>query len=36
MELTFKETPVFTRQIASLLTDDEYKELQIHLIENPA
>jgi len=27
MELTFKETPIFTKLITDLLTDDEYKEL---------
>ena len=36
MDITFKETPIFTKQIRELLTDDEYKELQILLIENPA
>ena len=36
MDVVFKETPVFTKQVKNLLTDDEYKELQIHLIENPA
>lgn len=35
MKLVFKETPVFTKLIKDLLSDDEYKELQIHLIENP-
>lgn len=35
MDIVFKETPVFTRLVTALLTDDEYKELQVHLIENP-
>ena len=30
------ETPVFTRQIADLLTDDEYGTLQSQLAANPA
>lgn len=34
--MIFTETPVFTRQIAKLLPDDEYRELQQELILNPA
>ena len=33
--LEFRETHVFTRDIAILLTDDEYAELQGALIVNP-
>ena len=29
------ETPIFTRQLKSLLTDDEYRELQNELIARP-
>ena len=29
------ETPIFTRQITELLTDDEYGVLQAFLIEHP-
>jgi mRNA-degrading endonuclease RelE of RelBE toxin-antitoxin system len=29
------ETPIFTRQLKSLLTDEEYRELQNELITNP-
>jgi hypothetical protein len=29
------ETTVFTRLIAQLMHDDQYRELQEHLIENP-
>jgi hypothetical protein len=29
------ETPVFTRQVKDLLSDDEYCEFQRHLAENP-
>ncbi|MEH6576271.1 MAG: type II toxin-antitoxin system RelE/ParE family toxin [Amphritea sp.] len=35
MEIVFKETLIFTKQITGLLTDDEYKELQAQLIEEP-
>lgn len=34
--MVFTETPVFTRQIVTLLPDDEYRELQQELIFNPA
>lgn len=30
------ETSVFTRQITSLLSDDEYRRLQVELAANPA
>lgn len=35
MKLVFKETPIFTKLITELLSDDEYKALQLHLVENP-
>jgi mRNA-degrading endonuclease RelE of RelBE toxin-antitoxin system len=31
----FIETTIFTKRIATYLTDDEYRELQIELIGNP-
>jgi hypothetical protein len=33
--MLFSETPTFTKQIATLLPDDAYKELQNALIANP-
>lgn len=33
--MIFIETPVFTRQVQELLTDDEYSEFQQFLIESP-
>lgn len=33
--MEFIETPTFTRLILALLTDDEYRELQNVLIEDP-
>jgi len=30
------ETPVFTRRVLDILSDDEYKDLQIFLAANPA
>jgi hypothetical protein len=33
--IEFIETPVFTRQIKAIATDDELKELQIELIATP-
>jgi hypothetical protein len=33
--MEFIETPTFTRLILELLTDDEYRELQNLLIEDP-
>jgi hypothetical protein len=29
------ETPVFTRRIRDVMTDDEYRELQLALVANP-
>ena len=34
--MIFTETAVFTRQIAKLLTDDDYRQLQQELLYNPA
>jgi hypothetical protein len=34
--MEFIETPTFTRLLASLLTDDEYRALQNVLLEDPA
>ncbi len=34
--LEFIETPVFTRKVQQLLSDDEYAQLQRELIANPA
>lgn len=34
--MQFLETAAFTRRITALLTDDEYRQLQIRLILNPA
>lgn len=33
--MEFIETPTFTRQILELLPDDEYRQLQVVLMENP-
>jgi hypothetical protein len=33
--MIFVETPAFTRRITSLLTDDEYADLQTDLAERP-
>lgn len=33
--MEFIETPTFTRAVLSLLTDEEYKDLQDVLVENP-
>lgn len=33
--MEFIETPVFTRQVLALLDDDEYRELQNVLLDNP-
>ncbi|GEP45686.1 type II toxin-antitoxin system RelE/ParE family toxin [Brevifollis gellanilyticus] len=35
MRLTFKETPVFTRQISDLISDDELSALEWVLMANP-
>lgn len=34
--MEFIETPTFTRMVTSLLTDDEYGDLQNVLVEDPA
>lgn len=33
--MEFIETPVFTRQVLSLMDDDEYRELQNTLLDDP-
>ena len=33
--MLFKETSVFTRRLASILDDDEYRELQVDLVKKP-
>ena len=33
--MQFIETSVFTRQVTKLLTDDEYRQLQIALVSHP-
>ncbi len=33
--MIFKETSIFTRKLASILADDEYRELQNDLVEKP-
>ena len=33
--MEFIETPTFTRQVLELLSDEEYRQLQNSLIENP-
>ncbi len=33
--MQFIETSVFTRQVTSLLTDEEYRQLQIALVSHP-
>lgn len=33
--MEFIETPVFTRQVMSLMDDDEYRELQNIILDNP-
>ena len=33
--MEFIETPVFTKQIVDILTDDEYSSLQAHLVKHP-
>lgn len=33
--IAFIETPIFTRQIKQIATDDKFKELQRELIESP-
>ena len=34
-KMEFIETPTFTRMVTALLADDEYRELQNELVENP-
>ena len=34
--MEFIETPVFTRLVLELLPDDEYRELQFMLADNPS
>ena len=34
-KMEFIETPIFTRMVMALLADDEYRELQTELMENP-
>ena len=29
------ETPIFTRQIQAILSDEEYRLLQVHLVNKP-
>ena len=36
IEMIFKETSIFTKQINKLIPDDAYRELQQELIFNPA
>ena len=33
--MQFIETSIFTRQVTSLLTDDEYSQLQVALVAHP-
>jgi mRNA-degrading endonuclease RelE of RelBE toxin-antitoxin system len=33
--MEFLETPVFTKQALDLFSDDEYRELQAHLVQHP-
>jgi len=33
--MEFIETPIFTKIITELLSEDEYRDFQNHLIENP-
>lgn len=33
--MIFIETPVFTKRIKALISDDEYRRLQVSLTENP-
>ena len=35
MNITFFETPAFTRHLSSYVNDDEYRALQYALMENP-
>lgn len=33
--MKFLETPTFTKQVLDLFSDDEYRELQAHLLRQP-
>jgi len=33
--MVFLETPVFTRRIKELVDDDQYRQLQVRLLEHP-
>jgi PHD/YefM family antitoxin component YafN of YafNO toxin-antitoxin module len=33
--MRFVETPIFTRAVASLLSDEEYRQLQLALLARP-
>jgi hypothetical protein len=33
--MEFLETPVFTKQVLDLFSDDNYRELQAHLVQHP-
>lgn len=33
--MEFLETPIFTKLVSDLLSDDEYRKLQAHLIQHP-
>ena len=35
LKVVIVETPTFTRRIQSLMSDDEYRSLQLHLLQNP-
>ena len=35
LQVVILETPIFTKRVTKLLSDDEYKELQIHLVSRP-
>lgn len=35
MYMEFIETPIFTKAITELLSDDEYYDFQKYLVENP-
>ncbi|WP_440530345.1 type II toxin-antitoxin system RelE/ParE family toxin [Serratia nevei] len=33
--MLFIETPIFTEDVLTLLSDEEYREFQLYLVENP-
>lgn len=33
--MEFLETPLFTKQVLDIFSDDEYRELQTHLVQHP-